>query len=245
MCARHIVPTLIICAVMQCAAAVEFVPSMARAEHSVTTSVILYCGNMAYNGEDSVKSAYCLNYTADCVCLAASGTMMLSSSALDATVRLVYWPLFGTHLNVGAGAVAHYRAYEDIFTETDVLLGGWGRWRGKYFESNANVDWMIKSGRIHAIEHYVPHLVNKSMAVALECKWHIPPLRISVWGALSSWSDTSFMLFFAPRWTAGIEWEALPHKSIGVEATAVYIDQATLSSYCAGTEVRLFVKLTS
>lgn len=225
-------------------AALQFSPDICGGEQSVTASFSLYCGDMTvpYMHDGKIAALGSLSYTLDAETLLSSITMAFSSRTLDITGKAVYWPLFGEHFNIGLGTAAHFKACEDIFNETDILLGGWTRWRGKFFELNANIDYMLKIARIHAIEKYVPRLINSSMALALECKWHILPWRMSVWGSLSSWSDTSFALFFAPRWTAGLEREITRDRCIGIEATAVYIDQATLSAYCEGTEVRCFIR---
>lgn len=214
-------------------------------EQSVTASLTLYCGDMTtpYLHDGKIAAGGSMSYTLDAQTLLASLTMALTSHTLDFTTRAVYWPLWWPRFNAGLGAVFHFKSCEDIFNETDVLLGGWTRWRGRVFEVNGNVDYMIKSARIHAIDDYLPRLVNHSMAVGLQMKWHIVPWRVSVWGGLSSWCDTSFMLFFAPRWSAGAEWEVVRGRFVGIEATAVYIDQATLSAYCEGTEVRCFVRI--
>lgn len=224
--------------------AAQFIPSIVEAEHYVTASFSLFCGNMSdpYPHKKAVVAGGALSYALDAKTLFVSSSFALTNCTGDFAFQAVYWPLWEKHFNAGIGAVAHFKACEDAFNETDTLLGGWTRWRGKCFEFNANIDYMIKSSRIHAIDSHVPRLVNNSMALAIEGKWHIAPWRISVWGGLSSWSMTSFMLFFAPRWTAGAEFEAFRGHYIGIEATAVYIDMATLSSYCEGTEVKCFAR---
>lgn len=231
---------------------VQFAPSLEGAEgaeQSVAASVTLFCGNMSepYPHSNKAAAGGTLSYTLDAKTLFAAFYFSLSTHTTDITAQAVYWPLWTARLNAGLGAVAHFKACEDAFNETDVLLGGWIRRRGNShglgrFEFNANVAYMIKASRIHAIDSYINRLTNNSIALGVECKYHIAPWRAAVWAGLSSWSMTSFMLFFAPRWTAGFEWEMLPSRYIGLEVTAVYIDQATLSAYCEGAEIKCFAR---
>lgn len=224
--------------------AVQFAPSIIDAEHSITASFTMFCGNMSdpYPHTKAVAAGGEVSYELDAKTLFVLSSFSLTKCTGGFTFQTVYWPLWGEHFNAGAGAVVHFKACEDAFNETDVLIGGWTRWRGKRFEFNANIDYMIKASRIHAIDRYVPRIANNSMALAVECKWHIAPWRVCVWGGLSSWSTASFMLFFAPRWSAGAEFEITQGHYIGIEATAVYIDMATLSSYCEGTEIKCFAR---
>lgn len=167
----------------------------------------------------------------------------LSSRAADFSLTAVWWPLLWGRFNAGAGVTYHFKKYGGVFFEQDFMPGVHLKYSWGAFTAALYAAFMLKWSRIYAVEDALPRLVNLSAAVGSAWMWTVAGGRFSFYFGFGSCSKYYCPLFLSPNFMTGCLWRFRGPVTAGAEVSFQYIDMLTLSSYCAGVEIRAFLKV--
>lgn len=198
------------------------------------------------NGKDFAQNTAAVDFSAFCDMkeLQMNAGFKFQPSQLDFTTEAIYAPTFFDRVNFGMDMVIHTNYYHDVYVEVDYLVGPYAKYyTAKKFDCMLNFLYFSKNARIFAIEDKVPWLKNDTIAFKTEFNYR-PVDWVNIFLAISSYSQYRYMLFFAPDFKLGAEFDILPVFSIGTQVEVQYIDMFTLSSNLNSVDLRIYSRIT-
>lgn len=198
------------------------------------------------NGKDFAQNTAAVDFSAFCNMkeLKMNGGLKFQPSQFDFTTEAIYAPTFFNCVNFGVNTLLHTNYYHDIYVEVDWLVGPYISYHtAKKFDCMLNFCYFSKNARIFAIEDKVPWLKNDTIAFKTEFNYR-PADWVDVFLAVSSYTQYRYMLFFAPDFKVGAEFNILPVFAIGTQVEVQYIDMFTLSSNLNSIDLRIYSRIS-